>query len=541
MIERILLCLAFYLGSAVVALSAEGSVPGSIVGIVRDDRGQPVVDAMIFVARSQHRTEHDGHFRINNIEPGRHILAVRKEGTESLKVISLRSGQTLANVDITLNRLAEITGRVVNDEGEPMLGMEVLLVGAEYYRGMLRNTVRLRAVSDDQGEYHLKGVEAGTRWLVAARPFTRDQAAISSVPADADLRLPVPVTTYYPRSPSTTGAEQLALQPGEIRAAVDVRMMSSKNFCIEGQASPGTGSRKLRFSVEDATLNLGSHSGGRLISPRPMYPTTREGKFRVCDLGPGEYRFTVTTAGEGPPFLLGVANFAVTDDDLDDVVVGVLPLVSLKGEVTWYDVPPDQIIDMQVQVRLDPLYRARFFEEAGTIPTRIQSNVPGDFEFPALAVEENDINVVGLPKGVYVKDIMYGADSILDDSLRLGSQPANTPLRILLAHGGAELNVQIVDKDGEPTSSGNVFVIPEDALTPADVAARTVSGSVDQLGRYSPRTLAPGRYKVLAATESFSRHPVLIAKLLQACTAIDAIHLRAGSSKELTLTERALR
>jgi hypothetical protein len=333
----------------------------------------------------------------------------------------------------------------------------------------------------------------------------------------------------------------MTLRPGEVREGVDIQMHSSPSFCIEGQANLGGKPQELHFQIEGATANFGGHSAGVTISPRPAGRTTSDGRFRICDLAAGNYRLTMRTSGdEGESFFLGVTNVAVTDGDVKDVVVGALPLIPLKGEVVWYSEPPEQAIDTRIRIRLDPLYRAKYFAEM-QYSSSVRSSIPGGFEYPGLSMEQFVVRVTGLPKGIYIKDILYGGDSILDHALDLGSKRAGTLLRILLAHDGATLNVKTVDEDGEPVRSGNVFVIPDEAFTAQDVAARTVSGSVDQLGTYSLEALAPGKYKVFAATETFSRHPDMIAKLMRAGATADRIELGPGATQELTVTPIVLR
>ncbi len=128
-------------------------------------------------------TDNDGHFEIKQIEPGRyeffasHIAYIERryqaKGTDpgDGTVLSLTSLQTVDDAMFRLVRAALITGKVVDDTGEPMVGVSVSVLHKpsdeereeEGPRGKKLELTSVSSVTtDDRGEYRVFGLKPGS-------------------------------------------------------------------------------------------------------------------------------------------------------------------------------------------------------------------------------------------------------------------------------------------------------------------------------------------------------------------------------------------
>ena len=73
--------------------------------------------------------------------------------------------------------------------------------------------------------------------------------------------------------------------------------------------------------------------------------------------------------------------------------------------------------------------------------------------------------------------------------------------------------MSVVDKDNNPVTDANVFVIPQHVASEPELAMKMVSGQVDQHGVYASQALDPGKYLVVAGDAPRDFTPETIGKL----------------------------
>jgi uncharacterized GH25 family protein len=211
----------------VVALSASPYAQSIITGrIVADDSGEPVPNARVALnlANSRERvvllSDRDGRFSLPAPE-GRHNIVATKTRFARGQVTTVAGG---APVEIRLRRGAAISGRVIDDLGDPVIATRVTV------EGISSGTSAGTTLTDDRGEYRVGGLPAGTFRVAVMtvgpmqfRPITTRDAARSA--GGLSLRgfsEPTFATTYYPNSASPGEAQSLELNWGDEHAGVDL-------------------------------------------------------------------------------------------------------------------------------------------------------------------------------------------------------------------------------------------------------------------------------------------------------------------------------
>jgi hypothetical protein len=411
-------------------------------------------------------------------------------------------------------------------------GLSVFLIAREYTLGAMRYVFANGARTDDQGQYDLKSVPTGRAYLLLAQKRDQQLPAISESPAKLELRRPAVVPTYYPGTPSVDGAQALTFKPGERRENVDLQVQRSQSYCVEGTinaGAPGT----IRFGIEPTWPASGAHGSGATFVGAPGGQTGPDGKIRICDLHPGEYRITgysETTPGQTPPFF-GTGSFAISDKDESRISFTALPRVPVAGEVVWEGPAPDPPSAAMLQIGIRPVARAPFRDELSVA----RSTMPGRFSFEGLFVDDFSVVVNGVPAGAYLRDVTYGDRSVLYQPFRPGSATGEATLRVILARDGGTIRFTVQGKGGKPAADANIAILPANAPSEGILAAAMLTGQSDQNGVWTSVVLAPGKYYVIASDVPFDRSPETISRLWRGRTSVKQVDLAPSGSVQVTL------
>jgi Carboxypeptidase regulatory-like domain len=533
-----------------IALTAgtvtESELTGSFSGVVKEaGTGSPLTEAQVITrslpvvvngvtttsGKSKQITvaaDAQGRYKLSELPAGRYFVLARSTnrlGPSGFRIVTLRAGQHLTSIDFELRPPGVISGKVLDDNKEPVPGAAVYAMSREYYSGALEYLIKMGSTTNDRGEYVLPLLEPGRAYLVRAEK--REPRPVSRAPADPKLRRKTLAPAYYSNSIAIEGAAPLVLRAGERREGVDIVVTRSLSYCIEGLLETGGRPAELDFTLAEESISPGD-------GPKPGGASGPDGRIRVCGLQPGQYRITAEalgTAEEAP--LFGSTAVTITDRDVRGVRVTAGAGVPLSGEVVWDGTPPDERVTAKVSISLDPLNRMRFMGEQ----TDAKSSIPGEFSFPSLLMGEYGVwaGAASLP-GVYVKDILYGGRSVRNKPLRLGSAIAGAELRVVLGRDGGSFSVRVADKDGNSIPDSFVLIMPADVYSESELAAALVSGRTDQDGLYSSYTLAPGKYYALASSAEIDRTPESINKLWRArLTKAKEVELSSGKMAQVTL------
>lgn len=511
---RIILCV-FILALTTLAQTPAPTSNGSISGTVRDaETGLPMQGRTVSISLGSAQnveTDLHGRYKLPDLPPGRYSLQVEGEDlVQEPTSVALASGQDLTSLDFAVSLLGSISGRVTDQDDQPIAGAWVLLLTKAYRNGELRNGQTSFATTDSQGRYKLYQVVTGRAYTVMTKTQFREIPAISQAPDDPAKRTLALTPTYYPNSAFAESAQTITLHSGQNLEDVDIRAKRGQSYCAEGVLEAGGEPAALDFEINDSqTVNSGDGiSGGATILPA-RGRTGPDGKFRICDLHPDDYHLTVRLAGEkpgGPSRFYADVPLLIENRDIKGMHVNAIPGLGLSGEVVWDGNAPPQAADAKIRINLQTIDRLSF-------PGGAESSIPGRFTIDNLVLGEYAVRISNVPPGSYVKDVTYGGISVLRAALRFGSAAGNAGLRVILARDGGAVSAKVADKDGKPLLSAGVWIVPESARMPAEWAAIWLPTKTDETGVYTSGTLAPGKYVVFATTARFDRSAADIDKL----------------------------
>lgn len=536
----------FIVASLAMAQTPVASTNAGISGIVKDKTtGTPMKDYVVSTyvnavwanggitmsptsKQVTSTTDEHGAYKLNDLPPAQyHVMARSAQGFGGgLTRIVTVAGHDIEGIDFKATAAGSITGKVVDENKDPVPGMSVVLVSREYYLGTVGYYLGgFGAVTDDRGEYTISRAEAGHAYFVMAEMRPKALAGHSETPLNPKMRKRVPMRTWYPGAPSKDGAAPIVLRPGERREGIDIEVKKSASYCVDGILSTANGPGALNFTYEGLQPSSGVSTRGGSFMGTPRGTAAPNGEFRVCDLYPGSYRFTVSDPLAGPQQDGGytITNIVIADQDLHDVRIATLPGLSMEAEAVLEGVQPQTPLTTKASVTLRPLFRTQVpGERLGGRP-----DIPGTVTLSGLLMDDYTVRATVNAPGLYIKDVTYGGRSVLYEPFRLGSAVAGTGLRVAVGQDGAALTAIVTDKDGAPVADSTVIAMPAGTPSEGVLAARIVSGQTDQLGQYVFEPLGPGTYYVVATEDAYDMTLESIGKLWQSHLRYQKVELAA--------------
>ena len=302
--------------------------------------------------------------------------------------------ETRDGVDIPLTRFGTMTGRVLDEYGFPVMGARAQALRV-VYEGGRRKLVAVSLPSrttDDRGGYRVYGLRPG-QYLVSA--FIGDVSS-DDVPGYA--------RTYFPGIESASGAQFVAVGPGQDVVGLDFPLVRTRTARISGRLTnaagqPGGGSLTL-IPAWRASAAPAEPIGARILPA--------DGRFEFRNVPPGEYviqssrgrvnRWTESEFASIPVVVNGV--------DIDDLVVQTSSGSSLKGRISFdtldrTKIPPASTIDITA-VPVDP----------DLLPSGswAAANIQPDWQFQTNGLSgPRRLVVRGLPGGWTLEEIRAGS------------------------------------------------------------------------------------------------------------------------------------
>lgn len=295
--------------------AARFTVSGTVVNSVTNE---PIRRALVAVGGSLVFSGDDGRFEVKDVPAGPAMISVQKPGYFDVpgdrKNVVAQSGRN--EVLLKLVPESHIEGRIVDDDGEPLAGVNVQLLGDRIVDGTQELTFQGGAATDGRGHYAINGINAGM-FVMRILPFP-DQW----VTATGESGRRVFAGRYYPNASDSSGAQRLEVAAGQTMQA-DFKLRSEPAFHIAGVIGPAIPS--LGISLEDAEgqqLGIG------------MRLDLKTGKFLVWNVPNGTWTLHFGSGDEQGHVYAATETVAISSKSVDDVRVFLQPLATIPVEVT---------------------------------------------------------------------------------------------------------------------------------------------------------------------------------------------------------------
>jgi hypothetical protein len=480
----------------------------------------------------------DGRYAFRSLGAGRYTISASKPGYLSggfgarrpggmRQLLVLTEGEEFAASPITLWRHAVISGLVVDDAGEPVVGARVRVLRRTPLRGREFGG-ESSETTDDRGIYRISALPPGD-YLVL----------VPSISIDGSLVYP---TTFYPSALSPELAAIVTVASGDDRAGVDFQLTPASGVRVRGTIQDPNGpaegvSVTLRwpdaelfpFDLEvattvsgpDGSFSFNAVSGGTYLLEAAERPEPVNVSRGVPDAGEYGRSAVLTSAGmiTTSSTLMGSSTVVVGDRNIDHFLLQLRPGARVTGRVTF----EGGARSTPAPIAATSVYLDRLDERSSrTEPARPDRF--GRFATTGLPAGRYRLRVGTIPTGWMFKAAMYEGHDIADEPFELESKDIDGVVVMFSTHG-TRLSGVVRSERGEPDPETSVLIYPAIHVlwTPTISLLRMRSVRASTTGAYTATSLPPGEYYVVAVPEQQSsgwQDPKRLAELAPHATRI---------------------
>jgi hypothetical protein len=475
------------------AIGADPEATGSVSGRVMGVDGLPVVRAVVhvyrpYVAGRQVETDLRGQFRIDRLGPGDYVVEARKYGFDTTRgrPVTLRIGQAVESIDMTLTRGGAIAGTIVDEFGEPMHDVAVGVLQLQSAGGRTR-AVRATAQglrTDDRGQYRLFGIKPGT-YVV--------QAVVRDTLADSGRGY---LPRFYPGTPTIEQATTVKVDFSATVSGVDLTLVATPSHRVTGSVldasgKPGRGEVVLAVSERSGAVQMD------LVATQ----IRADGSFEFTNVAPGDYvvqaggmNVSLVPGGSRMQSQFATSFVTVSATDPPAVRLSMTQGATLAGRVRYEGVPPGPTPLLTLMVRSTDRDRGPLRAYGST---SFSPQTDNSFEFsgafgPALLQAQPQQN------DWYLKSVVFKGQDITDTPFDFGAGGSFRDIEVLISTLGATVTGRVTDGRGDPVADCTVLVFSTSRDRWFDgsrwLKAERPAGS----GAFTATGLPPGDYWVAA-------------------------------------------
>jgi hypothetical protein len=465
-------------------------------------------------------TDHDGKFLFSNLDEGSYTLTVQGNGFVEQPYgqrypngpgipVALTAGQSVKNLAIALTPAGNVSGRVHDSSGQPVVNMPVQLLRSRYNGTGGRTYDSVGSVrTNDRGEYRIYWVAPGRYYIRAGTPtsgagplaalvttiFSGNMAAGNSVAVP-------PGHSFYPGVTDLDAARAIDIDPGAELQAIDITFFPKpKTYRVHGRvidARTGQPPANARVSAvprspglepttaEQTTLNMSSDM------PNSNY-NRNTGAFEIPDLSPGTYG--IRAAVDAPSFDSGAnsgpTTVVVADSDVDGIAITAYPAATISGRLKVDGQLPAGTTQDQLRLIFMPADPAR---DGRMAFPQVKPGEDGSFTLNTVFPGEYLFRLQRDFETLYIKDARFEGVDVLNVPLRFAGSVSGT-FDVTIGVTQGRVTGTVNNSRSEPAPVTRVLLIPDDRRR----TELYKTASTDASGHFTFAGIAPGDYKVFS-------------------------------------------
>ncbi len=492
---------------------AAGTIKGRVIAA---DTGRPIGRATVTAtpagttsSPALATTNDDGTFRFGPLAPGRYVVIAEKPGAFVAgqygqskpdlpgQIVRVQAG-TESPIDIALTRAAVISGRIVDETGDPLPLASVFvapppgsppraiapvmnLSDGRVWSSRDTNVIALDA-TDDRGEFRIFGLLPGEYILFATMPTRR-----------GDPSRPVPI--YFPGVTDPSQAMRLTAEAGHELSEINFTARRIPTVRVSGFVATPDGQPASKVSV---TLHVDQPDGNGLVAQIAM--TREDGGFSF-EASPGQYIIRARKP-QIPPSdssaviadLSGSQPVWVGESDISGVFVKLTHGATLRGRFVFEGTPRPTNRD-----------RYRVEVQSGTPGAVVLGRPNADDSFVVRGIESGQRRVAAASADVgwIAKSLVLNGHDLADRPIDFREEGTIGELVVTFTNVRAPLAIEL--EPSENVASATVAVFRADPARWHPGAATAIASSDDAGSPLMINTLPAGDSLVVALANVAAR------------------------------------
>jgi protocatechuate 3,4-dioxygenase beta subunit len=471
------------------------------------------VASVVYKSAAPVMTDERGRFSFPTVGPGSYRLTFSGNGyaKHDYKQLEIAAGQSKSDIVTRMMKVAAISGRVLETNGQPVAGAPVELYRFTYDEtGQKKKQLVAGTRTDDLGDYRLHTLSPGFYYISGGGQLAGPEGTPPGLRErvfgggyTSPNRLPQFSTTmFYSRADNEASATTIDLQSGADLRGIDFFVSLPRPFRVRGRvvdARTGKPPQRATFSlnlqdsgprgsvnlIENVNPGYNPEDGSFVlqnINGRPYYliamiPDAQPQRFPPPDAMSTEEIARFFEAREAAELARPKAALAVNvNADVDGLVFVVTPGGPLKGRLR---VESNENVDLSgVRFQLKhPFGIALNGVVAADGAWRVNNVRPADYL----------VSVSKLPEGFYLKEARLGQIDVLNAPLRY-AEGDTSPLDFVISS-------KVGSIEGTTSPGATVALIPNKNRERSELFRSAVA---DSAGRFTIRDVAPGEYSISA-------------------------------------------
>jgi len=429
---------------------------------------------------------------MDELDPGRYSFTASRNGfiTQSyssdgslLRVtpVTLAKGQALKQLVFKLTPQGVISGRVLDEDGEPLADAYVRPMVFRYMSGRRELVPAGGTSTNDLGEFRLHNLRPGKYIVSASRISPYRPGAPERIVGSAQAVAPVDegyVTTYHPSTLSPGNANQVEIAPGAQVSGINITLARTRTVRIKGHVDlpEGKSQRGANIGLTPKDIFFSQQSLPGSIDAK--------GNFEMRAVPSGSYWLHAGYEVDAKVFS-GRVPLEVGTSNIEGIELTLQPPLDVAGHVVIEGTAGLNGATINVDFRPKNTLGGPSVQVNNDLTFKL-----GPFERTAY-----DVTVFGLPQGFYLKSIRAGPQDMTETGVDL-TDGAPDDLTITISPNGGTIEGSVQNAKDEPAPGVLVTLIPD--ANHRSLLSLFKTANTDQNGHFTIRGARPGEYKLFA-------------------------------------------